>query len=64
MIFFIAQVTSLATTEKKWQKTDFWPDFGLFWPKFGSQIIFFVGFTYTRCYTLLQAIIVCNFKEN
>ena len=28
-------------------------------PKF-----FFMGFTSTRCYTLLQAIIVCNFKEN
>ena len=26
--------------------------------------IFFVGFTSTRSYTLLQAIIVCNFKEN
>ena len=25
---------------------------------------FFMGFTSTRCYTLLQAIIVCNFKEN
>ena len=26
--------------------------------------IFLVGFTSTRCYTLLQAIIVCNFKNN
>ena len=25
---------------------------------------FFVGFTSTRCYMLLQAIILCNFKEN
>ena len=25
---------------------------------------FFVGFTSTRCQTLLQAIIVYNFKEN
>ena len=24
----------------------------------------FEGFTSTRCYALLQAIIVCNFKEN
>ena len=28
-----------------------------------SPEIFFVGFTSTRCYALLQAIIVCNFKE-
>ena len=32
-------------------------------PKLVPQI-FFVGFTSTRCYTLLQAITVCNFKEN
>ena len=25
---------------------------------------FFEGFTSTRCYTLLQAITVCNFDEN
>ena len=25
---------------------------------------FFAGFTFNRCYTLLQAITVCNFKEN
>ena len=36
------------------------PDFGMFWaPK-----VFSMNFTSTRCYTLLQAIIVCNFKEN
>ena len=28
------------------------------------QKIFFEGFTFSRYYTLLQAIIVCNFKEN
>ena len=32
-------------------------------PKFVPQN-FFVGFTSTRCYTLLQAITLCNFKEN
>ena len=26
--------------------------------------IFFEGFTSARCYTLLQAIIISNFKEN
>ena len=28
------------------------------------QKMFFVGFTSTTLYALLQAIIVCNFKEN
>ena len=31
-------------------------------PNFGPKI-FFMGFTSIRCYTLLQAIIICNFKE-
>ena len=44
-------------------KTNFGADFGPFLPKFNLQI-FFVGFTSTRCYTLSQAIIACNFKEN
>ena len=38
-----------------------------FWPNFGPNLVpknLFVGFTSTRCYALLQAIIVCNFKEN
>ena len=29
-----------------------------------AQKIFFLGFTSTRYYTLLQAIIICYFKEN
>ena len=29
-----------------------------------AQKSFLVDFTSARCYTLLQAIIVCNFKEN
>ena len=29
-----------------------------------APIFFFVNFTSTRCYTLLQAINVCHFKEN
>ena len=38
----------------------FWPILSQSWsPKF-----FFMGFTSTRCYTLLQAITVCNFKDN
>ena len=40
------------------------PYFGLFWPIFGTQRVFFVGFTSSKCYTLLEAIIVCNFEEN
>ena len=43
-------------TRKYGKKPSFGADFGL---KF-----FFVGFASTRYYTLLQAIIVCNFKEN
>ena len=41
------------------------PNFDPF-DKFGSQFFFllFVNFTSTRNWTLLQAIIVCNFKEN
>ena len=46
------------------KKTNFGPDFGRFWPTFDPPKFFFVGFDFTRCYTLLQAIIVCNFKEN
>ena len=47
------------------KKPNFGPDFCPFWPKFGPQFfLFFVGATSIRCYTLLQTIIVCNFKEN
>ena len=52
--------------KKTWEngkKHNSGPDFGLFGPKFGSQI-FFYGFYLYWCYTLLQAIIVFNFKEN
>ena len=45
------------------QKPSFGPNFGPFCPKFGPQI-FFMSFTSTRCCALVQAIIVCNFKEN
>ena len=43
------------------------PNFGL---HFGPNLVliffffFFFDFTSTRCYTLLEAIIVCTFKEN
>ena len=50
------------------------PDFYLFDPNLGPILAgygpnlvpknFFVGFTSTRCYGLLQAIIVCNLKGN
>ena len=50
------------------------PDFYLFDPNLGPILAgygpnlvpknFFVGFTSTRSYGLLQAIIVCNFKGN
>ena len=36
------------------------PDFG----QSGPKTFFIVGFTSTRCYTLLQAIIVFSLKEN
>ena len=49
---------------RKWQKNlSFGPDFGPFGPNFDPKT-FFVDFTSTRCYTLLQVITVCNFKEN
>ena len=36
--------------------------FGSFDPNFGFRIIF--GFISTSCQTVLQAIILCNLKEN
>ena len=45
------------------QKPSFGKDFGLLWPNFGPPKIFVVRFTYTICYTLLQDMIVYNFKE-
>ena len=35
----------------------------MFWPKFGSRLLF-VGFTSTRCYILLQAIIHAISRTN
>ena len=40
---------------------------GLMLTHLGPNLVpkyFFVGFNSARCYTLLQAITVCNFKEN
>ena len=48
---------------RKWQKTSFRPDFDT-WARVWASKFFFEHFTSTRCYKLLQAIIVCNFKEN
>ena len=42
---------------------NFGPDFGLFGPNLGPPNLF-VGFTSTSSYTLFQAIILCNLKEN
>ena len=41
----------------------FGPDFGLFGRNLGPKI-FFMDFTSTGCYELLQAVIVLNLKEN
>ena len=46
---------------------NFGPDFGPFCTvltQIWSTKIFDMDFTFARCYTLLQPIIVCNFKEN
>ena len=48
----------------KKKKKKFGPDFGPFWFKFIPKKMFFEAFTSTVCYTLLQAIILCSFKEN
>ena len=41
------------------------PNFGLhFGPNLVPIFFFFFDFISTRCYTLLEAIIVCIFKEN
>ena len=40
------------------------PDFGLFWPKFAPSKFFSGFYLYNVGYTLLQAMIFCNFKEN
>ena len=48
---------------RKWWRTKFGPDFGLFGPNLGRKKKF-VGFTFTIYWTLLKAIIVCNFMEN
>ena len=50
-------------TQKNGQKPSARLNFGSFWPKFGPLLNFFVGFISTRCYELLQAIILCNFTE-
>ena len=49
-------------TEENGKKNNFEPDFGLFGPNLVPKF-FSVNFTFTRCHTLLQIIIVCNFKK-
>ena len=46
------------------KKTNSGTDFGSFGPNLGPKHFFSWAFTSTICYTLLQVIIVCNFKEN
>ena len=48
---------------RKWPQTQFWAQF---WPKFSlpSQFSFLWSFATARCYELLKAGVVCNFKEN
>ena len=53
----------MSQTWENGKTPSFRPNLGLFWLKSGPPI-FFVGFTSTWCYALLQAIVVCNFKEN
>ena len=51
---------------KNGQKPSARLNFSSFWPKFGpppQKKNCFVGFISTRCYELLQDIILCNFKE-
>ena len=53
-------------TNQTWdngKNPSFGSDFDTFWPKFSPKV-FFVGFASTRYYTLLQAIILNNIKEN
>ena len=53
-------------TNQTWdngKNPSFGSDFDTFWPKFDPKV-FFVGFTSARYYTLLQAIILSNIKEN
>ena len=40
------------------------PILACFAPNLVPEIFFLEGFTSARCYTLLQAIIISNFKEN
>ena len=49
---------------KKLRKTKLGAQFWPLWSKFGSKIFFFHDFTSATSYTLVQAIIVCSFKEN
>ena len=51
------------TTLDNGQKSSFRPDFGPFWLKFRPPN-FFLRFYATGYDKLLQAITVCNFKEN
>ena len=44
-------------TWEKSKKRNIGPGLGLFCPKLGPQKTFFMSFTSTRCYALLQAII-------
>ena len=51
---------NLRKRQKNKFRARFWPVLAQIW----SPKIFFVGFTSTRCYTLLGTIIVRNLKDN
>ena len=57
------QGKSMNQTWENGQKSSVRLKFGPLQPKFSPKT-FFVGFSSTRCYALLLAIIVCYFKEN
>ena len=50
-------------TQENGKKPNFGSNFDPFLPNLRPKF-FFIDFTSTRCLTLSQAIIVCNFKEN
>ena len=61
------QAIILCNLKVNWEKMVKTLILGLILARFDQNLvpkIFLVGFTSTRCYTLLQAILVCSLKEN
>ena len=62
-LYAVSRKTSMPNLRKGQKnkfRARFWPVLAQIW----SPKIFFVGFTSTRCYTLLGTIIVRNLKDN